>query len=343
MGRELGAVYAAVGASWAISGGGWRLAIPGEDAEVRPLLVFNPPFFVMTCDRGDNTSVPKRGFVDIRAHPLPGVDDGPANGFVDIHAHALSGIDDGPATMIDALALLRAAGNSGTTTLVATPHVRPDFPGVLVTELAARVEALREEAERESIGMRLVIGAEVSLGWAVEASDDELALASYGQRGKDLLIETPRVVVAGLGQLLYRPRSRGFRVTLAHPERSPMFQRDPSQVEDLVSQGILLQVDAAALLGPGRSPIGRLAAKLCRDGLAHVIASDGHRAASWRPVTALADAVEAVCAIVGPARAQWMVCGAPAAIVAGLPLPEPPPVSGGGGGALSGRRYRRRP
>jgi protein-tyrosine phosphatase len=269
---------------------------------------------------------PLNGFVDIRAQALPGIEDGPLNGFVDIHAHPLPGIDDGPGNLADALAFVRAAADSGIGTLAATPHLRADFPDVRLGQLAERVQALREEVEREWIAVRLVVGAEVSLVWAVEASDDELTQASYGQRGKDILIETPEVSVASLPQLLYGPRSRGFRVTLAHPERSPEFQKDPSQLEELVRQGVLLQVDAAALLGRGRSPSQRLAARLCRDGLAHVIASDGHRAAGWRPVTALADAVGTVSAIVGPARAQWMVCAAPAAILAGVPLPDPPPV-----------------
>jgi len=270
--------------------------------------------------------MPDNGFVDIHAYELPGVDDGPLNGFVDIHAHVLPGIDDGPKNLNDSLALVRAAAESGIGTLVATPHLRSDFPAVRVGELANRVQTLREEVERESISVRLVGGAEVSLAWAVQANDDELALASYGQRGKDILIETPDGRVPVLAQLLYGPRSRGLRVTLAHPERSPEFQSDRSQLEELVRQGILLQIDASSLLGRRRSPSQRLAASLCRDGLAHVIASDGHRAASWRPVTALADALGAASAIIGPARALWMVCAAPAAILAGVAIPAPPPV-----------------
>ena len=262
------------------------------------------------------------------------------NGLVDIHAHVLPGIDDGPQKLADALELLRAAAGCGITTLAATPHVRSDFPDVKLGELAARVQALQEEAERESIAVGLVAGAEVSLLWAVEASDDELTLASYGQRGKDLLIETPHGS-AGLARLLHGLRSRGFRVTLAHPERSSEFQRDSSQLAELVRQGILLQIDAASLIGRQRSPTRRLAATLCRGGLAHAIASDAHRAASWRPVTALADAVAAAATIVGPGRARWMVRDAPGAIVAGVAVPDPPAVDGRASGTLARLLSRR--
>jgi protein-tyrosine phosphatase len=252
------------------------------------------------------------------------------SGYVDIHAHVLPGIDDGPAELEGALEMLRAAAVSGTSTIVATPHIRGDFPDVQVSELAGRCQELRERIAGERLGIELVSGAEVSLVWAVDASDEELKLVTYGQRGTDVLIETPLTTTAGLDTLLYELRVRGLRVTLAHPERSREFQRDPSPLSDLAARGILLQVNADSLLGnPRRSATAKLGAALCRDGLAHALASDGHRAQAWRPVSRLPEAVRAASELVGPERAQWLASDAPAAIVAGRELPEPPPVVGG--------------
>lgn len=192
---------------------------------------------------------------------------------------------------------------------------------------AARCQALREEISREGIQIRLVSGAEVSLAWALEAREEELMLATYDQRGTDLLIETPSLNVAGIDRLLYELRVKGLRVTLAHPERNPDFQRDPARLVELAQQGVLLQLDADALLDPARrSPAARLAQHLCSEGLAHTLASDGHRAASWRPVTRLAPAARAVAELVGPERARWMAQTVPAAIIEGAELPDPPPV-----------------
>ena len=56
-----------------------------------------------------------------------------------------------------------------------------------------------------------------------------------------------------------------------------------------------------------------------------MIASDGHRAAEWRPVSALAAGVEALSRLVGAERAAWMARDVPGAILDGLALPEPPP------------------
>ena len=252
------------------------------------------------------------------------------DGLVDIHAHLLSGIDDGPEDLEGALDMARAAVAAGISTIAVTPHLRSDFPDVHVEEIAERCSQLAETLRAEEVPLELEPGAEVSLVWALEAGEEALKMATFGQRGRDLLVETPGQVTM-LGPLLYQLRSRGLRITLAHPERSFDFQRDPSRLEQLVQDGLLLQVNAMSLLAPRRSGVRQLSERMCRDGLAHAIASDGHRGHDWRPVTALAEGLEALTALVGHERAAWMTRAAPAAILRGEPLPprlpavEPPP------------------
>lgn len=247
-------------------------------------------------------------------------------GLVDIHAHLLPGIDDGPPDLEEALALALAAVDSGVDTLVATPHLRTDFPDVDVHQLKGRCAAIQQAIDREGIGLRVASGAEASLQWALEATSEELQLASCNQRGKDLLVEAPATGVSGLEAMLWELRLRGFRITLAHPERSADSANDRAVLERLAGQGILLQVNADALVRGRRTSAGRLAEWLCKEGLAHVLASDGHRAASWRPVTMLADALDELAALVGEPRARWMTVSVPAAIVAGNTLPAAPEI-----------------
>ena len=196
-----------------------------------------------------------------------------------------------------------------------------------VEELAQRTQEVRDALERAGVRVSVVSGAEASLVWAVDASDEDLRLATYGQRGTDLLIETPSTGIFGLDRMLYELRARGLRVTLGHPERCADFQRNLEPLRELVAQGVLLQVNADALVDPGRrSGVRRLAEQLCTEGLAHVVASDGHRATSWRPVTNLSAGLEALTALVGDERARWMAAGAPRAIVEGMKLPPEPAV-----------------
>ena len=188
------------------------------------------------------------------------------------------------------------------------PTCAPTSPTCTSHELAARADELRAWIGEQGLEIELINGGEVGLVWALDAADEALRLASYGQRGGDLLIETPNTIV-GLEALLYQVRTRGFRVTLAHPERSREFQRDPSTLEALVERGILLQVNADAVLGdPKRSPTAKLAQQLCVEGLAHALASDSHRASQWRPVNVMPQAVAAAAELVG-ARARGVAGG----------------------------------
>ena len=60
------------------------------------------------------------------------------SGLVDIHAHLLPGIDDGPRDLESALEMARAAVDAGIEVIAATPHLRRDFPDVHIEELAER-------------------------------------------------------------------------------------------------------------------------------------------------------------------------------------------------------------
>src|ERR1035441_425092 len=53
--------------------------------------------------------------------------DGVAEAMVDIHSHIVWGLDDGATGMEQSLSMLRAAAESGTTDIVATPHSNAEF------------------------------------------------------------------------------------------------------------------------------------------------------------------------------------------------------------------------
>jgi protein-tyrosine phosphatase len=241
---------------------------------------------------------------------------------IDLHAHVLPGIDDGPRTLEESIALLRAAAADGTRTIAATPHLRHDFPKVDVGALSEGCERVRG-ALPAGVAIEVVSGAEIDLLWSHGAAPEELRLASYGQRGDDLLVETPYgALPENFEIMLSRLRVQGYRVLLAHPELNPSFQRDPGRLARLVAEGTIVQLTAASLTRPERgSRSRRLAHRLVEDGLAHVLASDSHSAGPFRP-PGLSAAVRAA-AELDPSRAEWMVTEAPAAILAGEPLQAP--------------------
>src|SRR4051794_16406301 len=89
----------------------------------------------------------------------------PRTRLIDLHAHVLPGLDDGPAEIEGSLELLRAAAADGTRTIAATPHLRHDFPSVDVHELRDRCEELRARMPPD-IQIEVLSGAEVDIVWA---------------------------------------------------------------------------------------------------------------------------------------------------------------------------------
>jgi protein-tyrosine phosphatase len=261
---------------------------------------------------------------------------------IDMHSHLLPGIDDGPADVEGSVRLARAAAAQGTKALAATPHLRGDFPDVRPDELAARCHEIRTAIRAAGIELDVVQGGEAGVMWAVNATDEDLRAGSYGARGTDLLVESPYGTLTDtFEELLFSLTARGYRLLLAHPENNPTFQSDPERLHALAARGVLLQVTARSLLRPDRRRGPRpLAEALLRDGLAHVLASDAHSGGELRPPV-LAAGVSAAAALVGEDRARWMATDAPAAVLAGEPLPEPPPSAGGGSGGLLARIRRR--
>jgi protein-tyrosine phosphatase len=247
---------------------------------------------------------------------------------LDLHCHLLHGIDDGPPNIDGSVELARQAEDEGVRVIVATPHCRDDHPGVVPAELGERCATLSERLRAESVFVRVVPGGEADLVWALEASDEDLRLVSYGQKGTDLLLETPYTPLpTGFEDLLFQLTLRGYRLLLAHPERNPTFQQYPARVIELVRRGYLLQVTASSLTRTHKaSRSARLARQLLSHGFVHVLASDAHGPAA--PGRASLNEGRAVAArLVGRRRARWMVDTAPAAIIAGQPIPKPPPLA----------------
>lgn len=244
---------------------------------------------------------------------------------IDLHCHVLPGIDDGPPDLAGAVAMLRAYAADGVTTVAATPHLREDFPAVRPRELAARCAQLDAAGLADGLAVRVVPGGEVALGWALRASDDDLAAVSLGAAGRDLLVETPANPLGpGIAESLEVIARRGYRITLAHPEVSRYFQREPERLLALTERGVLLQITAGALFrSPRTSASAALAHRLIREGRAAAVAADAHSPGPWRP-PGLARAAAAAARIATPAQAEWLTLHAPEAILAGQPLPPLP-------------------
>ncbi|MAG34867.1 MAG: hypothetical protein CL878_01235, partial [Dehalococcoidia bacterium] len=115
----------------------------------------------------------------------------------------------------------------------------------------------------------------------------------------------------------------GLVPVLAHPERNAMLQEQPTRLHEFVERGVLAQVTAQSIVGALGSAVQGTAELFLSCGLAHVIASDTHRADTRPP--GLASAVEQAARICGPRFALAMVEDIPRRLLADQVLTFEPP------------------
>ena len=242
---------------------------------------------------------------------------------IDLHAHVLPGVDDGPANEEQALALARAMVDGGVHTVVATSHVSAGYPNDAGT--LARARARLEAALRDhGVPLRVLPGAEVTLENAALLDDADLAALGLGG-GPYVLLEAPlSPAAADVEEAIRAVMQRGHHVVLAHPERAPVFQRAPDQLVRLVAEGALCAVTASAFTGRFGRTARRAARSMLVDGLVHVVTSDAHDLRG-RPPALRVELEAAARELEGLDRlVPWLLADAPAAILRGE-RPGPPP------------------
>jgi protein-tyrosine phosphatase len=248
-------------------------------------------------------------------------------GVIDLHAHILPGLDDGPATLDDSVEMAAAAVAGGTRVMAATSHVNRGF-GLRPDDLAEARERVVARLREEGIPLEVVQGGEVSTSRLEDLDDEDLRGLTLGA-GPWLLLECPLSPRSpSMAPFVSDLRRRGLEVLLAHPERSPAFMRGSSELPGLIELGAVAQVTSTALSGRFGDTVRKVAFGMIDRGEAHVIASDGHSAGGRPP-----DLPTALAALERRYDAprelfDWMTNAVPAAMLAGEPLPPRPPTPG---------------
>jgi len=227
---------------------------------------------------------------------------------VDINAHILPGLDDGPTTVEESLAMARMAARDGTDVIVATPHYRDmeleHQSGRIVRELADTINAaLRSDsARRNAPRVRIFTGMMYKLDTSLpDLVDSESAVTL--NRTRFLLVEPPyNRLPKYVEDVLSRLLTQRLVPVLAHPERNIEFQKDPKRLQVLVEDGVLVQIAAGSITGQNGTNARRAAEQFIRRGITHVVSSEMHSERAPRsPI--LSEAYEIVAELVGEREA----------------------------------------
>ena len=197
---------------------------------------------------------------------------------VDIHCHLLYGVDDGAKTLDVARQMLSDAAEQGITDMILTPHYRQGMFLYDPKAIEAAYDVIYEEARKRKI--RVFPGCEYHV-------DDEMVRnLKSGRcptlaRGDYVLAEfshaaTPVYLKNRLEGLL----AAGYIPVIAHVERIDAIIHDPDILQECKSMGAMIQINANSVLGKDGAKAKKTCARILRDDLADVVASDSHNMGS---------------------------------------------------------------
>lgn len=202
---------------------------------------------------------------------------------IDLHAHVLPGLDDGPATLEESLALLKAMEAQGVHTVVAAAHALDGrYNATKATVLQATAE-VQVAAETAGIAVRILPSMELYLGF------DVLRAVKSGQvlginDSKYLVVELPhREFPLYTERAFFELMVNGYRPILNHPERNLAILRKPELMYRLAEKGVPAMVTAGSLVGRFGVEVERLARRLVEEGAATLVVSDAHDLRGRRP------------------------------------------------------------
>lgn len=195
---------------------------------------------------------------------------------IDLHCHILPYVDDGASNTEEALELLKLEVKQGVEAVCLTPHLRDHMFTTPDNQIWENYQKLYATVNENSIPIRLFLSREyyydsnfreiVRSGKVFSLGKNRVVLVEFSYNiDFDTLMEAAQYISA-----------EGYTPMFAHVERYAVVQHNPDHLQELIQQGVFVQINAADVLGGGGWRIKHLCKQLLERDLVHVIASDAH-------------------------------------------------------------------
>ena len=203
--------------------------------------------------------------------------------FFDLHTHLLCGVDDGAKTPEEMYAMLDMAYADGTRAMCLTPHFSPYLFGDTAKKSEKSFRVLQEYAAKKYPDMYLYLGHELGYYSSCMQALDEGLCRPLGN-SRYLLVDFPETVnFFEIQQAMGNLQRTGYHPVLAHTERYRCLFRHMDWVRDFVADGGIVQINASSAVGAWGTMAKLQWKRLVKEGLAHIVASDGHNLTSRQP------------------------------------------------------------
>jgi len=229
---------------------------------------------------------------------------------IDLHCHILPGIDDGPEGLHDSVAMARGLKEAGFKHVFATPHLPWGSATVDIADFRTRAELLIDAVSSEEPDFGLSLAAEHFSDLVPELLSQD-SLICY-PRGDTFLMEFP---LSGypprLQDLLFMLQVKKKIPVIAHIERYPDVQQDPSAVEQLKERGCYLLVNLSGLAGAWSKAAQKTAVELVKAGQIDAATTDLH---NFEGLEDVKEGIRVLTELVGAKVATDMLEATPAEI-----------------------------
>lgn len=199
--------------------------------------------------------------------------------FIDIHAHILPGIDDGPKNLEDSAALAQCYLDLGIKQVIATPHFIPGTAWAASTQVIhEKITELQKFLQEKEYPLTLFPGMEIAYHKKFQNHLQTNKLLPLGASSFYLLepsfTDSAEALLLCLEQLL----EQGQKIILAHPERIPALQQQGAIniLNNLIQQGLRIQLNTGSLLGKFGPVIQQAGFQFIEKNCAHYLATDTH-------------------------------------------------------------------
>ena len=191
----------------------------------------------------------------------------------DIHSHFIPGIDDGAPDLETSISLIKKMQELGYKKVITSPHVMSDFYKNSSETILKGLAAIRSELKAQNINMEIDAAAEYYIDYDFEQKIGKEKFLTFGDNY--ILVELSFMQAPqNLFDIIFKLQLEGYKVVLAHPERYHYFER--KDYEDLVSRGVLLQINWLSLIGYYSPQIKNKTEDLIAQNMVSFVGTDCH-------------------------------------------------------------------
>lgn len=203
--------------------------------------------------------------------------------FFDLHCHMLCGVDDGAPDRETMFAMLEAAYADGTRAICLTPHFSPYLFGETYEQSEVTFAELQAYVAERHPDMYLFLGHELGYhNGCLPALEEGRCRTIAGSRY--VLVDFPeKVNFFELSNAMNKLRSVGYHTILAHTERYRCLFQHFKWIEEYVSEGGIVQINASSVTGSWGTLAKMQWKKLIKEDLVHIISTDGHNLTTRPP------------------------------------------------------------